>query len=348
MLSVLKERFGEIKGNDGTSKIVYQYTMSNNNIEMKVINYGASITSLKIPDNSGKTDDIVMGFDSLSEYINHSYYFGCTVGRFANRIAKGEFTLGNKKYSLCVNNGPNHLHGGIKGFDKVVWYSEVQDNKLILFYISPSMEENYPGELKCYVTYELTDGNEIIIRYEATTTETTPINLTNHSYFNLAGHGSGKIHDHIISLNADFYTPIDETLIPIGSINPVTSTCFDLREPKSIQTLFDINPDGFDHNFCITGDPGIEKKVASIYHPKSGRCMEVHTTQPGVQFYTANFLPEENILSGKEGKYYKKHGAFCLETQNYPDAINKVNFPNAVLNVDDIYSHTTRFSFLLK
>ncbi|GFY10840.1 aldose 1-epimerase [Trichonephila clavipes] len=188
MISTYTERFGEIKENDGTCKTVYQYTLSCNNIELKVINYGACITSLKVPDNSGNVDDIVMGFDSLSEYINHSYYFGCTIGRFANRIAKGEFTLANKKYSLCVNNGPNHLHGGIKGFDKVVWDSEIQGNKIILSYISPAMEENYPGELTCYVTYELTDENEVIIHYKATTTEATPINLTNHSYFNLGGH----------------------------------------------------------------------------------------------------------------------------------------------------------------
>ncbi|GFR25575.1 aldose 1-epimerase [Trichonephila clavata] len=262
MISTNTERFGEIKENDGTCKILYQYTLSNNNVELKVINYGACITSLKVPDNAGKVDDIVMGFDSLSEYINHPHYFGCTIGRFANRIAKGEFTLANKKYALYINNDPNHLHGGKKGFDKVVWDSEVQDNKVILSYISPAMEENYPGELKCTVTYELTDENEVIIRYEATTTEATPINMTNHSYFNLAGHGSGKIHDHIISLNADHYTPVDETLIPTGSISSVTSTCFDLRGPKSIQTLFEMNPEGFDHNFCITGDPGIERKAA--------------------------------------------------------------------------------------
>ncbi|GIY86656.1 galactose mutarotase [Caerostris darwini] len=347
-ISIRTDCFGEIQEDGGTSKKVTRFTMSNESIEVQIIDYGACITSLKVPDKSGKMDDIVMGFDTIEEYINHPYYFGCTVGRYANRIAKGEFVLDDEKHSLAINNGPNHLHGGLKGFDKVIWDSTVEGNKVILFYTSPSMEENYPGELKCYVIYELTEGNEIIIDYEATTTEKTPINLTNHSYFNLAGHGSGPIYDQIISLNADYYTPVDETLIPTGNIVPVTSTHFDLREPKRLGTLFEINPDGFDHNFCVNGELGIDRKVARVHHPESGRCMEVHSTQPGVQFYTANFLPEDDTLCGKEGKYYKKHGAFCLETQNYPDAVNQVNFPNAFLSTDEVYNHTTRLSFLLK
>ncbi|KAF8796540.1 galactose mutarotase-like [Argiope bruennichi] len=347
-ISIRTDCFGEIIGKDGSVQKVDRFTMSNGNIELQIINYGACITSLKIPDKDGKMCDIVMGFDNVSGYINHSQYFGCTVGRYANRIAKGQFTLEDKTYSLAINNGPNHLHGGIKGFDKFIWDSAVQNNKVILSRLSPAMEENYPGELQCYVIFELTDGNEIIIHYEATTTEKTPINLTNHSYFNLAGHGSGKIHDHLISLNADYYTPVDENLIPTGSICSVDSTRFDLREPKLIGTLLEQNPEGYDHNFCVNGDPGIERKVSSVHHTESGRYLEVHSTQPGVQFYTANFLPEDNTLQGKEGKYYQKHGAFCLETQNYPDAINQANFPTAILNPDEVYNHVTRLSFSVK
>ncbi|GBL94466.1 Aldose 1-epimerase [Araneus ventricosus] len=277
-VSIRTDCFGEITGKDGCIQKVDRFTMSNESIEVQIINYGACITSLKIPDKDGKMCDIVMGFDNISDYLNHSQYFGCIVGRYANRIAKGQFTLEDKTFSLAMNNGPNHLHGGIKGFDKVIWDSAMQGNKVILSRLSPSMEENYPGELQCYIIYELTDGNEIIIHYEATTTETTPINLTNHSYFNLAGHGSGKIHDHLISLNADYYTPVDETLIPTGSICPVDSTHFDLREPKLIGTLLEQNPEGYDHNFCINGDPGIERKVARVAFLQFGYCLR-HTEE---------------------------------------------------------------------
>ncbi|XP_054712339.1 galactose mutarotase-like isoform X2 [Uloborus diversus] len=281
-------------------------------------------------------------------YVNHAHYFGSTVGRFANRISKGIFALSNQTYQLAINNGPNHLHGGIKGFDKVIWDCAIENNKLILSYVSPHMEENYPGELSCRVTYEVTAKNDVCISYHATTTALTPVNLTNHSYFNLGGHDSGTIEDHEIMINADFYTPVDETSIPTGEILPVASSNFDLRKPTSIGRILNSTPSGMDHNFCINGKLNVERKVASVYHQRSGRLMEVYSTQPGVQFYTANFLPIDDSLIGKHGVHYKKQSAFCLETQNYPDAVNHANFPSALLDVNEEYNHTAKFRFIVR
>ncbi|XP_035215774.1 galactose mutarotase-like [Stegodyphus dumicola] len=347
VIAIREDSFGHINNTDGDVRDVRRFTLTNNKIEFQVISYGATITSLKVPDKDGNLEDIVLGFDDISSYVNHPHYFGCTVGRFANRIAKGKFVLQNKEYNLTINNAPNHLHGGIKGFDKVIWDSIVKDNLVQFSYTSPSMEENYPGELKCTVSFELTDANEILINYEAVTTHITPINLTNHSYFNLGGHGSGTIHDHVIEVNADYYTPVDETSIPTGDIVSVASTAFDLRKPRRIGSILNLLENGLDHNFCINGNVNSMRKVASISHVTSGRLMEVFSTQPGVQIYTANYLPEDASLIGKHKKCYKKHGAVCLETQNFPDAINHVNFPKAILDVGEVYKHVTKFVFTL-
>lgn len=344
---ISEDNVGYVINSNGSKNAVWRITLNNDKIKMQVINYGATLSSLQII-SGNKTDDIVLGYDDISSYVEDIYYLGCTVGRFANRIANGKFCILNKEYSLAINNSPNHLHGGIKGFNKVLWNYVIDTNKVIFCYESPALEENYPGKLTCSVTYELTDNNEIIVHYYATTTEQTPINLTNHSYFNLGGHDYGTVYDHLISISADCYTPVDENSIPTGDISSVILTPFDLRKPKAISLILKEIPQGVDHNFCINGDENIEKKVARVEHPASGRVMEVFSTQPGVQFYTANFLPEDESLVGKNGKFYKKHGAFCLETQNYPDAVNQTNFPKAFLDTGEEYKHTTRFHFILK
>ncbi|XP_015929270.1 galactose mutarotase [Parasteatoda tepidariorum] len=343
VISIEHDVFGVIKSAEESREII-RFKLTNNVIVVHLITYGASIISLKIPGKDGALEDIVLGFDDLSSYITHTHYFGSTIGRCANRIAGARFHLNKKVFNLAPNNGKNHLHGGMKGFDKVVWDWKIDGNRVSFNYTSPSMEENYPGDLNCKVTYELTEKNELIIDYEATTNQATPINLTNHSYFNLAGHGSGTVEDHVISINADSYTPVDDSLIPTGEIADVESTEFDLRQPKLLGPLLQkIN--GFDHNFCVNGSSNQEREVARVCHPPSGRVMEVFSTQPGVQFYTGNCLPEDDSLIGKQGRIYKKYGALCLETQNYPNAINQPNFPNCVLDTNELYRQTTRLLF---
>jgi len=328
--------------------------------EIKITNYGAILTSIRVADRNGKFADVALGYNGVEGYINavDKPYFGAIVGRYGNRLAKGSFTLDGETYSLAKNNDPNHLHGGVVGFDKVVWDAKPIEGKnfsgLELSYLAKDREEGYPGNLVCKVTYKLTDDNEIVMEYHATTDKATPVNLTNHTYFNLAGEGSGTILDHIVHLNADHYTPVDQTLIPTGEIAPVKDTPFDFTIEKSIGK--DINQEneqlqfgrGYDHNFVLNkkGQANKMTLAATVYEPKSGRFLEVLTEEPGVQFYTGNFL--DGRLTGKAGKPYLNRGGFCLETQHFPDSPNQPTFPSTILRPSENYSTKTIFRFSVK
>ena len=337
------------------------YTLKNEaGTEIKITNYGAAVTSIRVADRLGKYADIALGYNSVESYMNadENPYFGATIGRYGNRIAKGVFELEGKRYSLSINDGPNHLHGGVKGFDKVVWNANLIQGDgftgLELSYLSKDGEEGYPGNLKCKVVYKLTDNNELVIEYTATTDKATPVNLTNHTYFNLAGEGNGTILDHILMINADRYTPVDQTIIPTGAIVPVKGTPFDFTSEKRIG--LDLNREhpqlryghGYDHNFVLsTGDkPGQMTLAATVYEPQSGRYMEVFTEEPGLQFYSGNFL--NGRLTGKGGKPYIRNGAFCLETQHFPDSPNQVSFPSTILHPGETYSTKSMYRFSVK
>ena len=345
--SVQKSAFG--KTPEGTE--VELYTLTNHKgMVAKVITYGAILTEIRVPDRHGKVGNIVLGFDTLDQYVKGSPFFGATTGRVANRIAKGRFKLEGKEYTLAVNNGPNHLHGGIKGFDKKVWRAEPMETKegpaVKFTYTSPDGEEGYPGKLAVTVIYTLTERNELRIDYTATTDQATPVNLTNHSYFNLAE--AGNVMDHVLLLNADHYTPADETLIPTGEIAPVKGTALDFTKPAPIgmriaQVMSFAK--GYDHNFVINGGGKKLTLAARVTEPKSGRVMEVLTTEPGVQLYTGNHL--DGSLKGVGGVVYGQHSGFCLETQHYPDSVNHPNFPSVVLRPGQTYKTTTVLRFLL-
>jgi len=345
-MSITKEAFGTMP--DG--KKVDLYTLTNaNGLTAKITNYGGIITSLQTPDRNGKFADIVLGYDSLAEYIKETPYFGALIGRYGNRIAKGKFTLNGVEYTLAINNGPNHLHGGIKGFDKVAWNAKPIKTKdsvvLELTYLSKDGEEGYPGNLDCKVTYTLNNNNELRIYYQASTDKPTIINLTNHSYFNLAGHNSGDILGQVLMLNADNYTPVDDTLIPTGEIAPVKDTPMDFTKPMPIGSRIAQVKGGYDHNYVLSSKSSLKVVSASVYEPKTGRVMEIFTTEPGIQFYTGNFL--DGSLKGK-GAVYNKHAGFCLETQHFPDSPNKPNFPSVVLEPDKKYTHLTIHKFTVR
>ena len=340
--STSKSNFGQMP--DGTA--VDLYTLTNaNGLVAKVTNYGTIITELHVPDRTGVLGDVVLGFDNLAQYVKGHPCFGCTVGRVANRIAKGRFTLDGKTYSLVINNGPNHLHGGNKGFDKKVWKAEPQSGVAVKFtYTSLDGEEGYPGTVAVAVTMSLTDANELRLDYRATTDRATPINLTNHSYFNLAGHGDVLRHELMIA--ADNYTPFDSTQIPTGEIKPVKGTPLDFTRPQPIGARISqlrTVPLGYDHNFVLNGGGKSLALAARVYEPESGRVMEVHTTEPGVQLYTANGM--DGSLIGTGGVAYPRHGGFCLETEHYPDSVNQPGFPSIILRPDQIYRQTTAFKF---
>jgi aldose 1-epimerase len=341
--SSLRE-FGKLK--DGQT--VHQYTLTNKNGAVaKVMTYGATLTELHVPDRDGKLGDVVLGFDNLAAYEKGHPFFGSTVGRVANRIANGKFTLDGEEYQLAINNGPNTLHGGLKGFDKKVWQATPLDGSSVEFrYTSPDGEENFPGMVEATVRYTLTDNNALQLDYQATTTAATPINLTNHTYFNVAG--KGTILDHLVQFNADQYTPVDETLIPTGEIASVDGTPFDFREPTAIGArLKEVggNPVGYDHNIVVRRPDATRTLVefATILEPTTGRVMEVSTTQPGVQFYTGNFL--DGSLTGKGGEAYEMHAGFCLEAQDFPNAINEPSFPSCVLRPGESYRQATVYKF---
>jgi aldose 1-epimerase len=344
---VQKMTFG--KTEDGTS--IDLYTLTNKKgMTAKVMTYGAILTELDVPDKSGKTADVVLGFADLKGYLGGHPYFGSNVGRVANRIAKGKFTLDGKEYKLATNNGPNHLHGGDKGFDKKVWKADVLKNEkgpeVEFTYVSPDGEEGYPGKLTASVSYTLTDENELRIHYTATTDKATPVNLAHHSYFNLGGAGNGDILGHEVTIYADKYTPTDDTLIPTGKIEPVKGTPFDFTKATAIGKRIDElkgNPGGYDLNYVLnSSDTKGPHLAAKVHEPKSGRVMEVLTTEPGLQFYSGNFLDGTNK---GVGGVYKKHYGFCMEAQHFPDAVNHPEFASMILKPGQTYSQTTIYKF---
>jgi len=338
------------------------YTLKNaHGMEAKVLDYGGIIVSLRFPDRNGRLDDVVLGFDSLGDYERGSPYFGAIIGRYGNRIARGRFTLDGRTYTLATNNGPNHLHGGVRGFDKVVWtaaqFERGDSVGLVLNYTSPDGEEGYPGTLRATVTYTLTGKNELIFDYQATTDRPTPVNLTQHSYFNLAGDGKGDILGHLVTLNADRFTPVDSTLIPSGEIKSVAGTPFDFRTSTAIGARIDRNDEqlrygrGYDHNFVLNkggqggqgGTGGDMTLAARVYEPTSGRVMEISTTEPGLQFYSGNFL--DGTLRGKQGVVYGHRSGFAMETQHFPDSPNKPAFPSTILRPGEEYRSRTIYRF---
>ena len=343
--TITKQPFG--KTADGHN--VELYTLKNGTMTVKVTTYGAIITSIEVPDKAGKIGEVTLGFDTLEGYIKGHPYFGATVGRVGNRIANGKFKLNGKEYTLATNNGPNALHGGLKGFDKVIWKAEdvsgPEGPAVRMTYVSKDGEEGYPGTLTSKVTFRVAAHNELQIDYEATTDADTPINLTNHTYFNLSGPNSGTILHHELMLAADQYTPTDATLIPTGEIAKVEGTPLDFRKAKTIGAdiqKIKADPPGYDHNFVLNAQAERKPIMAQVYDPQSGRELIMRTTEPGVQFYTGNFL--DGSVVGKGGAY-KQYGAFCLEAQHFPDSINKPNFPSAVLKPGQVYKQWTSYQF---
>lgn len=335
------------------------YTLKNDaGMTVKVTNYGAIITSISVPDRDGKFADVALGYHHLENYINavDKPYFGAVVGRYGNRIAGGEFSLNGETYALLKNNGNNHLHGGAIGFDKVVWNAayDQANHKITLTYLAKDKEEGYPGNLNLSVTYTLTNDNSIIIDYLATTDKATPVNVTQHTYFNLKGEGEGTILDHELLLNAKKFTPVDEGLIPTGEMPNVAGTPFDFTTAKAIGRDIGVEHEqlafglGYDHNWVLD-KAGNESKLtlaARVHEPASGRVLEVHTTEPGIQFYCGNFL--DGRLKGKSGKPYVHRGGFCLETQHYPDSPNQPNFPSTILEPGKELKSQTKFKFSVK
>lgn len=338
-------------------RAVKLFTLTNaHGIEVRAIEYGGIILSLKVPDRNGTVADIALGYDSLQGYLDVTPYFGAIIGRYGNRIDAARFVLDGNEYRLAANDGENHLHGGLVGFDKVLWKGETFENAdgvgVVFTYTSPDGEEGYPGTLNAKVTYTLTDDNDLIFAYEATTDKATPVNLTQHTYFNLAGQDSGTILDQLMMINASHYTPINSGLIPTGEVARVEGTPFDFRQPTAIGAhIADDNEQlrfgrGFDHNFVLDrGDASPDSLVlaARAVDPTSGRVMEVRTTEPAIQFYSGNFL--DGTITGKGGTVYEYRTGFCLETQHYPDSPNKPEFPNTILRPGETYSSKTVYSF---
>lgn len=343
------EKFStKINGNQ-----VELFTLKNNHgITTQITNYGGRVVSLWVPDKNGNFEDIVLGYETIEGYLeSNEIYFGALIGRYGNRVAKGEFTLKDSTYVLATNNDTNHLHGGNKGFNNVVWNAQqISNSELELTYLSKDGEEGYPGNLDVKVIYKLTDNNELKISYTATTDKATPINLTHHSFFNLHGAGKGSINDHLLQINASHYTPILEGLIPTGEVVKVKNTPFDFTKPTKIGKHVNDNTEqikngfGYDHNFVLDG-LGL-KMAAKIEDPVSGRIMEVITDEPGLQFYGGNFLNGKDI--GKGNLPYKYRTAFCLETQHFPDSPNQANFPSTILNVEETYTSTCIYKFNIK
>ncbi len=344
--TMMKETYGKLP--DGTA--VDLYTLANRSgMEVKITNYGGIIVSIKTPDRDGRMGDVVLGYDNLDGYVTKNPFFGCLVGRYGNRIGKARFNLSGVEYKLASNNGQNHLHGGLKGFDKQVWQARALDDGtgLELKYLSKDGEEGYPGNLSVTVTYTLGDDNSLKIDYLATTDKETVLNLTNHSYFNLAG--EGDILGHEMMIDADRFTPVDSELITTGELRAVAGTPFDFLKAMPIGARIDADDEqivfgkGYDHNFVLNHKPGEMGLVARVYEPKTGRQMEVFTTEPGVQFYTGNFL--DGSIRGKSGRIVERRSGFCLETQHFPDSPNKPQFPSPVLKPGETYRTSTSFRF---
>ena len=349
-LSVHKTAYGKLP--DG--RVIDAYTMRNrNHVIAQVITWGATLTNVGSPDKTGHFDDIVLGFDSLPGWLNNGPYFGVIVGRYGNRIARGKFALNGQNYTLAVNNAPNALHGGLKGFDKQVWSAlPLQSDTAVgveLTYVSKDGEEGYPGTLTAKVTYMLNDRNELSIDYQATTDKATPVNLTNHTYWNLRGEGNGDILSHVLTIDADSMTPVDSTLIPTGQITPVAGTPFDFRTPTAIGARVDQdepqikNGHGYDHNLVLNnGASGTLHHAARLTDPQSGRTLDIATTEPGVQYYSGNFL--DGTVTGKNGHKYARRSGVAMETQHYPDSPNKPNFPSTILEPGKTYKSRTVFT----
>jgi aldose 1-epimerase len=333
-------------------KAVEVFTLTNAaGAEVRAITLGGIITSWRVPDRRGQLADIVLGYDDPAGYVkDNSPYFGAIVGRYGNRIAKARFTLDGRTYPLAANNGVNHLHGGIQGFDKVLWQGEALRGGTGVAFTRTSAdgEEGYPGSLKARVTYTLTDKNELVVAYEATADKPTVVNLTQHTYFNLAGQGTGTILGHVLRINADRYTPVDETLIPTGELAPVDKTPFDFRQPTPIGARIQSeHPQiqfgrGYDHNWVLARSGAGLSLAADVYEPTSGRTLQVRTTEPGVQFYAGNFL--DGTITGKGGRVYQQRSGFCLETQHFPDSPNQPTFPSTTLRPGETYRSRTIFT----
>lgn len=341
------ESFGKTK--EGQEVTLFTVT-NKNGLVLKMIDYGATVVSVETPDKDGKLANVTLSFPTVDGYLQRHPYFGSTVGRYGNRIAKGKFKIGEEEYTLATNNGANHLHGGIKGFDAVMWKGErveSADGGGIKFTrTSPDGEEGYPGNLDVTVTYTLTNNDELQIEYEAKTDKPTVVNLTNHNYWNLGGQGSGQILGHELMLNCDKYLPIDPTSIPTGELATVEGTPFDFREPHAIGDQINAikqpphETKGYDHCYVVNGKPGELRLAAKVTDPESGRTMEIHTTEPGIQLYCGNFL------DGSEGgNNFKQHEAFCLETQRFPDSPNRPEFPSTLLKPGETYKSTTVHKF---
>lgn len=333
---------------------VEAFTLTNaHGIEVCAITYGAIIVSLRVPDRAGQMDDVVLGYDSLDGYLRASPYFGAIVGRYGNRIGAARFVLDGKTYRLAANDGANHLHGGIKGFDKVVWHAEPFQNDtgvgVVFTHTSPDSDEGYPGALAARVTYTLTDRDELIVDYHATTDRATPVNLTQHTYFNLAGDGRRDILGHELWINADSFTPVDSTLIPTGVIAPVEGTPFDFRTPTAIGARIGADDQqlrfgrGYDHNFVLRDEDAALGHAARVVEPTTGRTLDIYTAEPGVQFYSGNFL--DGSIRGKGGHVYAHRLGFCLETQRFPDSPNQPQFPSTILRPGQEYRSRTVFVF---
>ena len=338
---IARKDWGELDG-----KKIFLYTLTNKNgAQVKISNYGGIITSWVMPDKNGNKSSIVIGFDSLKSYLQKPPYFGAIIGRYGNRIGDAKFILDGKTYPLAANNGKNHLHGGIKGFDKMVWNTNISNDTipvLALNYISKDGEEGYPGNLQVTVTYTLTDDDALNIEYMAQTDKPTPVNLTNHSYFNLTGDVSNTILNHTLLIDADKYTPVDSTLIPTGEIKPVQGTAFDFSKPKKIGKEIDQVKGGYDHNFVLNKKNDSLSLAAVLSDSLSGRELRVFTTEPGIQFYTGNFLDGKFI--NHDGKPINQRTALCLETQHFPDSPNKPKFPSTILKPGEKYHSVTRYS----
>ena len=349
--STAKKSFG--KTSDGQAVDLYVLT-NKNGAEVSITNYGGAVVSLKVPDRNGKLADVVLGYDNVDGYVNDKSYFGAIVGRYGNRIAHAQFVLDGKSYTLAKNNGENSLHGGIKGFNKALWTAKTASAKegqsLELSYLSKDGEEGFPGNLKVSVIYTWTDTNELMIEYSATSDKPTVVNLTNHAYFNLAGQGSGDILGHLLTIQADKFTPVDAALIPTGELRDVAGTPFDFRKSTAVGAHIDQDQaqlnlgGGYDHNFALRRSGGAgESLAARVVEPTTGRVIEVWTTEPGVQFYTGNFL--DGKTPGKGGVTYPRRSAFCLETQHYPDSPNQPKFPSVVLKPGELYHTITKYLF---
>ncbi|MBN2717527.1 MAG: galactose mutarotase [Deltaproteobacteria bacterium] len=334
------------------------YTLTNNSgVIVRITNYGATVTSIVVPDRNGNMTDVVLGHNSLEGYINaiDRPYFGAVVGRYGNRIARGRFSIDGTEYSLSTNNGANHLHGGHMGFDKVVWDADVAGNGVTFSYLAKDGEEGYPGNLKISVRYSLTEQNELVMHYTGMTDTPTVVNVTNHAYFNLKGEGEGTISDHVLQINASTFTPVDAGLIPTGAFANVAQTPFDFREPKPIGRDIDAddeqirNGPGYDHNWVLDRKGNDMALAATVYEPASGRILEVFTQEPCIQFYSGNFL--DGRLIGKSGRAYGFRSGLCLETQHAPDSPNhsgEPGWPSVILSPDEIYDTTTRYKFSVK